>query len=661
MSPESGLPPSRPADPIQLGPSVVKNRLFLPPHGTNYTEVAGNDRLADHYRARAEGGVGLIIHEAVPVHPSGARLSGKVHGWRPESVDGFAKVAAAVRPSDTRVFVQLYHVGRQMTPGKGMRAAWGPSTLPCPENRSPVHPMTADDIRVVVEGFATSALHASRGGLDGVEVHAAHGYLITAFASPFSNERTDEYGGSFGNRMRFALEVFEAVERSLSDDCTLGLRVSAEELVENGLTVADTCEMLDHLRARVRMDYVSVSLGNYTSHENVVPDHTFPPRFNAERAGMIRAAVSPVPVLLAGRVRDAQDAERILANGQADMVGAVRAQIADPNWAHRVLDSGSGKPLRPCIYCNQDCRTNLGKGLPIACSINPEVGAPAGPTLVQLGCGAPRTIVVVGGGPAGLTAAIEARRQGRPTLVFEESGGLGGQLRIAAAARDRVELGGYLAHLTGEFLESGATLRLGHRATPTDVPDGSDVIVAVGGRQRLPVWAAKAAAGGLDVRSSWTSLAADDDPPSIVLVDDGEDNWQFASTVDELVRRGADVTVVTEAPYPGWLLPPLSVRPFQARLERAGVRVYPYRTVAEVEAGRLRLRSTTTGDLREALDWEVLLHSGGHEPNEDRLTEWLLPGRNIRTVVVGDAYAARGLGVANREAIEAVRGTLAGA
>lgn len=641
------------ADPVRLGPVTAKNRLFLPPHGTNYSEVVGSDRLAEYYRARAAGGVGLIIHEAVPVHASGARLSGKVHGWRPESVEGFAKVADAVRAYDTRVFVQLYHVGRQMTPGKGMRSAWGPSARQCPETRSPVHPMTVDDIDEIVEAFATSAKHVSDGGLDGVEIHMANGYLLTAFMSPFSNFRTDSYGGSFENRMRLSLRVFEAVAAALPEDRALGVRIAAEEMINGGLTVEDTCEILDYLRARVRLDYVSLSLGNYATHENVVPDHSFPPVFNAHRAAVVRASIAPIPLLIAGRVRDAADAARTLASGTADVIGAVRPQIADPAWARSVLGQLDNRRTRPCIYCNQDCRTNLGKGLPIACAVNPEVGTP--PPAEPVAVAVIRPLAVIGGGPAGMTAAIEGRRTGRPVTLFEARPELGGQLRAAVGARSRHELGDYLDYLLDAVKNSGVEIRLGTRALPSDLPAGADVVIATGGMQRVPDWAAEARERGIAVHASWDVLTeADRELGDTVVVDDGEDGWAMAGLVDELVERGASVTLVTEGYYAGYLLPPLSIRPFHARLEKAGVRVVPSRSVLSVDAGSVRLASMVSEAPAEQLPFDTLIFSGCHEPDLRALEAWSDHTRGAARVV-GDAYAARGLGVAGREALEAVR------
>jgi dimethylglycine catabolism A len=658
-----GGPPASLTDPIKIGPIQVKNRIVLPPHGTNYAEVAGGERLAEYYRLRAQGGVGLIIHEAVPVHPSGARLSGKVYGWREESVAGFALVANAVRAADTRVFVQLYHAGRQMTPGKGMRASWGPSASPCPETRSPVHPMSHDDIQDVIEGFATSARNVSRGGLDGVEIHAAHGYLLTAFMSRISNFRTDEYGGSFDRRMRFALEVLEAVQKAISDDIAMGIRISADELVAGGLHIDDTCEILDYLRARVRMDYVSVSLGNYTSHENVVPDHSFPPTFNADRAGQIRAAILPVPVLLSGRVRNAEDCQRILSEGKADMVGAVRAQIADPTWARAMLSPQTSTSPRPCIYCNEDCRTNLGRGLPIACAINPEVGVAKSTVPLNNPIRTRKGMVVIGAGPAGITAALQARRVGLHAVLYEARSQIGGQLRVAVEDTGRTELASYLQFLENELLASGVELRLGEYLDPVAGLPFDDVIVAVGAKQHRPDWATKAASDGVSVRGSWDALRSRElSGGRVVVVDNGEDSWQMASTAEELARRGCRVTIVTEGAYAGYRLPPLSVRPFVSRLERVGIVTHPFRTVHQATVSELLLGSVVTERDAETIAFDAIVYSGGHEPDLDEVAKWTeLPDSRLRVQIVGDAYATRGLGTANREGLSAIEAICAGA
>jgi 2,4-dienoyl-CoA reductase-like NADH-dependent reductase (Old Yellow Enzyme family) len=636
------------AERVQLGPVTARNRIFMPPHGTNYANEVGNARLADYYRTRARGGLGLIVHEATPVHPSGARLTGKIHGWKPGSVAGFRLVSEATHAEGVPVFVQLYHAGRQMTPGPGMRASWGPSSLQCPETRSPVHPMNKSEIDEVVAGFATSARHAAEGGIDGVEVHAAHGYLITAFMSSYSNERTDEYGGSFGNRMRFALEVMTAVERALPAGVALGVRVSAEEMVARGMDLEQTCAALAYLRERVRIDYISVSHGNYTSHENVVPDHTFSPAFNAGRAGQIRAAVSGIPVLLAGRIGTGDVAASVVRDGQADMVGVVRGHIADPEWAGKVL---RGDTPRPCIYCNQDCRTNLGKGLAIACSVNPVVGREArGESRVS-----GRELVVIGGGPAGITAALRADAAGFAVTLHERGSSLGGQLRIAAADPARPEIGRYLTFLEAQLTASGVQVRFGSDATADAVPAGAEVVVAIGAQQREPEWAQAAAQAGLPVHPAWSVVAGQDQPAGhrVVVVDDGEDGWALASVIDTLTRAGKNVCVVTEGSFVGYRLPPLSVRPFIGRLERGGVESVVNAAVVAVADGKLFLRSMSTEDQTATLAFDALVYSGGTCTPQAAVDAWSRPA-GTAAHVVGDAYAPRGLGPANRDAADVV-------
>jgi 2,4-dienoyl-CoA reductase-like NADH-dependent reductase (Old Yellow Enzyme family) len=652
MMPDTRLP--RPADyavlaePVQLGPVTARNRVFMPPHGTNYANEVGNARLADYYRTRARGGLGLIVHEATPVHPSGARLTGKIHGWKPASVPGFRLVSEATHAEGVPVFVQLYHAGRQMTPGPGMRASWGPSSLQCPETRSPVHPMTKGEIDEVVAGFALSAKHAAEGGIDGVEVHAAHGYLITAFMSCYSNERTDEYGGSFDNRMRFALEIMTAVEQALPTGVVLGVRVSAEELVARGMDVEQTCAALAYLRERVRLDYISVSLGNYTSHENVVPDHTFPPAFNATRAGQIRNALSGIPVLLAGRIGTGDVAAAVISDEQADMVGVVRGHIADPEWAGKVL---RGDTPRPCIYCNQDCRTNLGKGLAIACSVNPVVGQEARRDSHADG----RELVVIGGGPAGINAALRADAAGFAVTLHERGSALGGQLRIAAADPARPEIGRYLTFLESQLAASKVQVRLGSDATTDAVPAGTDVVVAVGAQQRVPEWARTAGEAGFPVHPAWSVIAGQARPAGrrVVVVDDGEDGWPLASLIDVLRRAGKDVCVVTEGGFVGYHLPPLSVRPFIGRLEQAGVESVVNAAVVGVADGKLTLRSMSTEDPTVTLAFDDLVYSGGTYTLQAVVDAWGSRA-GAATHVIGDAYAPRGLGPANRDAADTV-------
>lgn len=646
----------RPAltDAVQIGPVRVPNRIFMPPHGTNYADVVGSPRLADYYGGRAKRGVGLIIHEAVAVHPSGVPRRGKIHAWKPEAVDGFARVAGAVHAHGVPTFVQLLHGGRQMNPGMGMQAAWAASSISCRETRSPVHPITEDEIRDVVGGFAASAANVARGGLDGVEVHAAHGYLISGFMSPYSNRRTDGYGGGLAGRMRFPLEVLEAVSGSLSSETVLGIRVSAEELVPDGMSIDDVCEAVDYLRLRVRLDYLSVSLGNYTTHELIVPDHSFPPVFNTVRARQIREALSPIPVLIAGRIRNGEEARAVVEGEFADMVGIARGLIADPDWALSALAGEDSQRGRPCIYCNEDCRTNVGKSLPLACSVNPRVGSEDARPVLGPDASSQR-IVVVGGGPAGMTAALRASELGVPVTLYEAGMELGGQLRAAARDPGRAELRSYLESVVGQVETSDVDVHLNARLTgPPEGLDARDVVMAVGGIQRTPAWVPTGSPAPVPICASWDELTDGESLSGrqVVVIDDGEDGWALAGIIEHLLSRSASVTLVTEGPFVGYRLPPLSIRPFTGRLEAASVRTYVFSTVSSISEGAVHLQSTATWKPTCSIPAERVVYAGGTEPTVSHREVW--ESRGYRVSMIGDGYAPRGLGAANRDAVDAV-------
>jgi 2,4-dienoyl-CoA reductase-like NADH-dependent reductase (Old Yellow Enzyme family)/thioredoxin reductase len=651
---QRGEAPVALGDPLRIGPVQAPNRIFLPPHGTNYADVTGSQKLADYYGGRARRGVGLIIHEAVAVHPSGVPRKGKVHAWKPEAVAGFSLVADAVHASGVPAFVQLLHGGRQMNPGVGMNAAWAASPIACRETRSPVHPVTEEEIRDITTGFADSAANVARSGLDGVEVHAAHGYLLSGFMSPYSNHRTDKYGGDFASRMRVSLEVLEAIDKAISADTVLGIRVSADEQVPGGMSVEDVCAAIDYLRTRVRIDYVSVSLGNYTTHELIVPDHSFPPAFNTERAKKIRDELAPMPILIAGRIRNGAEARRVIEDRSADMVGIARGLIADPDWALAALAGDDSQRGRPCIYCNEDCRTNVGKSLPLACSVNPRVGSEdLRPTSIEI-TDRPRTMTVVGAGPAGITAALRASELGMQVTLYEAGSEVGGQLLAAAGDPGRSELASYLQSMSDSIKNSDVKLHLNTKIDePASLGQCDELVLALGAVQRVPAWATQATQPVIPISGSWVALTSDAavDGQHVVVVDDGEDGWGLSSIVENLRFRGATVTVVTEGPFAGYRLPPLSIRPFVGRLESAAVARHVFSTIKAVDGKSVHLASTATWLPTNTIEADQVVFSGNTEPSS-YIDGWGAAG--ARVSLIGDYHAHVGLGPANRDAIDTV-------
>jgi len=264
--------------PLQVGKVTIRNRIFSPSHGTVFADSDSlpNERLADYHAERAKGGVGLIITEGTAVHPTGKPFSNTLVGFDEKCIPGFRLVASRVHDQGAKIFGQLYHRGRQMESLHTRLPVWGPSSIPSPATRENPHAMSREEIQEIVQGFAKAAAHLKEAGYDGVEIHGAHGYILNQFMSLLSNQREDEYGGSLENRLRFPIQVIQAVRKTVGADRVVGLRVSGDELVPGGLTLEDMREISPRLESTGMLDYISVSVGNYSTHYIMIGDMIFP-------------------------------------------------------------------------------------------------------------------------------------------------------------------------------------------------------------------------------------------------------------------------------------------------------------------------------------------------------------------------------------------------
>jgi 2,4-dienoyl-CoA reductase-like NADH-dependent reductase (Old Yellow Enzyme family) len=464
--------------PYELNGRTLRNRIFMGAHGTNYQHAgAPTQQYVDYLAARAAGGVGLIITEGTHVHPTsgGPRM---IDMWRPTSREPLARLADGVHQHDGKVFCQLMHMGRQHEPVMTGRPGVSSSPLRDPAHAFAAHQLSRTEIAELVTAFADSAQVARDTGFDGVELHCGHGYLIEQFLSPWANTRTDEYGGSRENRIRFARELVEAVLDRVGADIVVGIRVNAFEGVPGGLGRAECLDITAEL-ASLGTHYVSVTAGHHSSPLLVVPPAGIPTLPFLDEVAAVRRAVD-CAVFASHRVRHIADAEAVLAAGTADMVNMTRAHIADPEVVAKAAQ-GRVEATRPCIGCVQGCRGQLMAGMPVGCLVNPRAGR-EGEYAVRPHR-EPRQVAVVGGGIAGMQFAATAAEAGHEVTLFERSQQLGGAFRDAAQFPGRTELAEFTSYLEGEVARAGVTVKLGHLAQPEEMLDFDEVVVATGAQR----------------------------------------------------------------------------------------------------------------------------------------------------------------------------------
>ncbi|GAA3971257.1 FAD-dependent oxidoreductase [Thermobifida alba] len=462
--------------PLEVAGVHLRNRIVMAPMGTGL-ERDGHitDAVVAYYRRRAAGGVGAVTVEALLVDPATRGPEPHIHSRA--YLPGLARLAEAIRAEGAAAGAQLMHPGRQVLTGRRV----GPSPVPL-NSVSPVpDALSTTEIAEIVDYFAEGAALAQEAGFDYVEVHGAHGYLVSDFLSPLANQRDDAYGGSLANRARFAREVARAI-RARCPDLPLFYRLSGEEALPGGTTVDDAVTVARWLEED-GVACLSISSGTWKSLHTTIPPMWVPRGQLVPLAARVRQAVS-VPVISVGRLHDPASARRALREGAADLVAIGRGLIADPDWANKVA-AGREADVRPCISCNA-CVDQVGPGGEVVCTVNPAIGREEDWAVRP--AARSRRVVVVGGGPAGMEAARTARQRGHRVLLLERSPRVGGKLAVAASAPSKHEVFRFRDWQEQELRRLGVEVRTGVDATPellrAEKPDA--VILATGAAPLLP-------------------------------------------------------------------------------------------------------------------------------------------------------------------------------
>jgi 2,4-dienoyl-CoA reductase-like NADH-dependent reductase (Old Yellow Enzyme family) len=358
-------------EPISINGLDIKNRVFRPGHGTYFGKGAITDSLIAYHEARARSGVGLSTLEVCCVHPS-TSSNMTLYGWSDDIIPGFQRISSAMHRYGMKLFVQVWHGGHHW-PNIDGSPPWSASDVPSPWGFVPV-PMSREQIHEIVRSFGATARRAREGGLDGVELHFGHGYLIHQFFSPITNKREDEYGGSLENRMRFGRECLEAVRAEVGQDFVVGIRIS-DSHIEGGVTSEECADIVRDYSGRGLIDFVNGSMGSYHDAPSMLPAMDTPTgSMLPSSEPIVKAAPEGVVRMIAGRYRTVEEADQIMREGVADMVGINRAMIADPDFFSKSL-AGNGHRVRPCIGCNQGCVGGILTSPPnMGCTVNPAVG-----------------------------------------------------------------------------------------------------------------------------------------------------------------------------------------------------------------------------------------------------------------------------------------------
>jgi 2,4-dienoyl-CoA reductase-like NADH-dependent reductase (Old Yellow Enzyme family)/thioredoxin reductase len=638
--------------PLDIGPLRIRNRIFSSGHDTVMADHGlVSDRLVAYQAARAEGGVGLIVIQVASVHPTAEYTSHVLSAMDDTCIPGYRRLAAAVHAGGAGIVGQVFHGGREIMDSDDgtLPIALGPSSVPNERFHVMPRAMPVAMIREVIDGYAAAAARLRTAGLDGVEIVASHGYLPAQFLGPRVNVRTDAYGGSPQNRLRFLRETIAAVRDALDPGAVVGLRISIDEMAPDGLTPDESLAALASLDADGALDYVNVVAGTSATlagSDHIVPPMTMANGYTAPLAAAARAVVR-VPVLVAGRVNQPQEAERILELGQADAVAMTRALIADPLLPRKAAE-GRLDEIRACVACDQACIGHFHAGYPISCIQYPESGREREfGSRAPMGAGGRRRVMVVGGGPAGMKAAAVAAERGHDVTLHEASIRVGGQVLLAQALPGRAEFGGVATNLRGEVERAGVRVVTGSRVdaglVERERPDV--VIVATGARPYRPPLELVNDPVVLD---AWEVIRGAAVPAGRVVVVDWRCDWVGSGVAQMLAAAGHRVTLASNGYTPGFLLQQYVRDATLAELARLHVEVISLVRPFGYDGQAVFLQHTLTGEAVVVEDVAALVLAHGHEPDASLLDELSLrddlrtaEGRPVEIHGIGDCVTPR--------------------
>ena len=693
--------------PMNIGPVTIKNRLVMTAMCVSLAEHDGSvsEALAAYYEERAAGGTGLIITECSRVNETDAVSNPSMLSMSHDRyIKPLSKAVERVHAHGAKMFVQLFHPGRQnvvifptlwqfnermawifppywdlyfKVAGKFdasamddpktvkrmeryMKPLLAPSDVPCGLGENPVRnqktvPMTILQIQTLIEQFVSAAGWVKKAGADGVELHAAHGYLLQQFLSPYTNRREDAYGGTLANRMRLLKEIIEGIRRECGSDFPISVRLSVEEFYDmigypgQGITLDEGIQMAKMLED-LGVDALNISSGNYDTAQTSCEPVSYPPGWRKYLAKAVKEEVQ-IPVIAANLIRSPEQAEAQLAEGTQDFIAMGRSYLADPQWAKKAME-GRSEDINRCICCMrcmEAFQENIMNGRPVECAVNPRACRETGNPLAASKDGGQRQVVVVGAGPAGLTAAKELAARDFKVTVLERGTAPGGQLILAAAPPLKDKINWLTQYLTRQAVKQGVDIQYNTKATRTliDSYHPYAVFLATGGEAlapRIPGSDSDAVTTVTPVLTGERQYAGKE----IAVVGSGMTGLE---TAELLMEQGNSITIIEMADQlaPGAYA--INASDVIQRLEKGGVRFLPGRKLERIGDGMLYL-SRKDGVLEEIRADYTVLAIGVRSSNA---LEKECEGYFERMYAIGDAVKPGRIGNATRSAFELAR------
>lgn len=627
--------------PLKIRGVTIKNRILSTGHQTFLARDGKvTEELIAYHEARAQGGVGLIITESARFHISSINDSPEVHIHTDEAIAGYRQIVQRVHQHGTKIIGQLSHSGRcSQRRIDGVRGVvYAPSAIP--DNRFHTMPRAMPEAMVaeIIESCGQAAGRMAEAGLDGVELLVSHGLLFAQFVNPMTNQRNDQYGGSFENRMRPLVQSLQHAREAFGEHRLVGIRISAEENEPDGMQSDLAAEVASYLAIHGLVDYINTTTGSMAGPGgsiHVAPPMEFSPGYVAQKAKSLRDACG-IPVFVAGRINQPQEAEKIVATGMADMCGMTRALIADELLPIKAAE-GRFDEIRACIACNQGCIGHFHQGYSITCIQHPVSGREtrlARPAVVDKTL----SILVAGAGPAGLEAAITSAKRGHRVTLCESASRVGGQANLAAKLPDRMEFGGLVTNLESELSRTDVDLRCNTKVNRelVDQLKPDVLVIATGSRPYAPE---VEGIESMHVINAHQFLAGKEQPGSRVLVVDWRCDWVGMGIAEQLALSGRQVRLAVNGTQAGQELQPYVRDHLVGKLHRAGVEVITYARLFGVDEDSAYLMHIITGDPIVCENVDSVVMAYGTQSNTQ--LEQSITSPELCVKIVGDCVSPR--------------------